>query len=119
MKNHNKRIDIDKTFKNIDNPQTYTVDNIVSTLNVDQNNGLDDNKVKENQEKYGKNILEQKKKKPIFLVFLMQFKEVMTIILLIAAIISFIPLIVNKNSQIAEWVQPFVILLIVLLNWKV
>ena len=116
MKNHNKHINIDKTFKNIDNPQTYTVDNIVSTLNVDQNNGLDDNKVKENQEKYGKNILEQKKKKPIFLVFLMQFKEVMTIILLIAAIISFIPLIVNKNSQIAEWVQPFVILLIVLLN---
>ena len=102
MKNHNKRLDIDKTFKNINNPQTYTVDNIVSTLNVDQNNGLDDNKVKENQEKYGKNILEQKKKKPIFLVFLMQFKEVMTIILLIAAIISFIPLIVNKNSQIAE-----------------
>ena len=59
MKNHNKHINIDKTFKNIDNPQTYTVDNIVSTLNVDQNNGLDDNKVKENQEKYGKNILEQ------------------------------------------------------------
>ena len=37
---------------------------------------------------YGKNELVEKKKKPAWLLFLAQFKELMTLILLLAAIVS-------------------------------
>ena len=43
--------------------------------------GLDDEKVRENREKYGVNALEEKKKTSLFVRFLLQFKDVLIIIL--------------------------------------
>lgn len=50
--------------------------------------GLTQEQVQVNKEKYGENKLEEKKKKSTFRVFLEQFKDLLVIILIIAAIIS-------------------------------
>ena len=50
--------------------------------------GLSKRQVKENMKKYGKNVLEEKKKKHPISVFFSQFKDLLVIILVISAIIS-------------------------------
>ena len=51
-------------------------------------NGLDENAVTASRDKYGENKLYEKKKKSVFMIFLVQFKDLLVIILIIAAIIS-------------------------------
>ncbi len=50
--------------------------------------GLTTQQVAEHQEKYGTNKMEQGKKKPVWVLFLEQFKDFLVIILIIAALIS-------------------------------
>ena len=50
--------------------------------------GLSTAQANQNREQFGKNQLEQKKKKPVWMIFLEQFKDFLVIILIIAAIIS-------------------------------
>lgn len=52
------------------------------------NLGLNDEKIKESKKKYGENILKEKKKKNKAQVFLEQYKNLLVILLIIAAIIS-------------------------------
>ena len=65
-----------------------TVDETISTLKTDLENGLTQDEVKARQEKYGLNELKAKNKKSLFVKFLEQFKDFMIIILIISAIIS-------------------------------
>ena len=51
--------------------------------------GLSDAKVLENRDEYGPNKLEEKKKKSVVQIFAEQFKDLLVIILIIAALISF------------------------------
>jgi Ca2+-transporting ATPase len=51
-------------------------------------NGLSQDKVAENREKYGENKLYEKKKKSVLAIFAGQFKDLLVIILIIAALIS-------------------------------
>ncbi len=51
-------------------------------------NGLDESAVMKSREQYGENKLYEKKKKSVFVIFLEQFKDLLVIILIIAAIIS-------------------------------
>jgi len=62
----------------------------------------------------GENRLEGKKEKSIFLKFLDQLKDVMILILLAAAVVSFIIACVNHAP--GEFFEPILILLIVILN---
>ncbi len=50
--------------------------------------GLNEDQVEQNREKYGTNKLEEKKKKSVVQIFAEQFKDLLVIILIIAALIS-------------------------------
>jgi len=65
-----------------------TVNETITTLKTDIENGLSYEEVKTRQEKYGLNELKAKKKKSLIVKFLEQFKDFMIIVLIISAIIS-------------------------------
>ena len=69
--------------------------------------GLTSESAKSKLEEFGPNILEGKKKKPIWLFFLTQFKDFMILVLIVAAIISGI---------VGELTDTIIILVIVILN---
>ena len=97
-------------MKNFAKPQNE----LLKELCVDPKVGLSAVQVKERLEKYGENRLREKKKKSNLARFFDQFKDVMIIILIIAAIISFAVVVVEKNW--GELFEPALILLIVILN---
>ena len=82
---------------------------IAKIYNSNLERGMDENGVKEGLLKYGPNELNKKKKTPIIVKFLEQFSDVLIIILLIAAAISFI-------VDTSEWVDSLIILIVVILN---
>ena len=65
-----------------------SVDETKEYFKLDEENGLYNEQVNENRQKYGTNELQTKKKKSTFVKFLEQFKDFMIIVLIIAAIIS-------------------------------
>ena len=65
-------------------------------------------------QQYGENKLQEAKRKTNLQRFLDQFKDVMILILIAAAVISFIIACIERNPQ--EFFEPVLILLIVLLN---
>ena len=87
---------------------------IVKQLESNSETGLTSEQVAERTEKYGPNKLKEKKKKSWIARFFEQFKDAMVIILIIAAVISFIIACVEKNPK--EFFEPALILLIVILN---
>ena len=87
---------------------------IAKELETDTINGLTVGQVKERTEKYGKNVLKEKKKKTWMGRFFGQFKDAMIIILIIASIVSFVIACIEKNPS--EFFEPALILLIVILN---
>lgn len=87
---------------------------IISKLNTNISSGLSSNEVNLRLNKYGKNVLNQQKGKSNFKRFLDQFKDVMIIILLVAAAVSFG--IACTQGEISEFFEPALILLIVVLN---
>lgn len=90
------------------------MDNLVKELGTDIKNGLSNQQVIEKKEKYGENKLRERKKKTNLQRFFEQFNDVMIIILLIAAVVSFVIAIVEGNPS--EFLEPVLILLIVVLN---
>lgn len=70
-------------------------------------NGLTAQEVKTRQEKYGPNKIEEKKPTPLIMLFLSQFADILIVLLIIAAIASFL---------IGDVIDCGVILLAVLLN---
>ncbi len=65
-------------------------------------------------EKYGKNVLEADKKKSLWIKFFLQFKDVMILVLIAAALISCVVAIVEKTSS--ELIDGIMIFAIVLIN---
>ena len=65
-----------------------SVDETKEYFKLDEENGLSNEQVNENRQKYGTNELQTKRKKSTFVKFLEQFKDFMIIVLIIAAIIS-------------------------------
>ena len=87
---------------------------IVKQLESNAETGLNAEQVKERTEQFGPNKLKEKKKKSWMARFFEQFKDAMVIILIIAAVISFVIACVEKNPK--EFFEPALILLIVILN---
>lgn len=91
-----------------------SLENVLAEMNTIEDVGLASNEVKKRAEQYGKNKLQEKKKRSMVARFFDQFKDVMIIILIIAALVSFVIACVEKNPK--EFFEPALILLIVVLN---
>ena len=89
-------------------------DELLSSLETSPTKGLNTKQVESLFAKHGPNKLREKKKKTLLQRFLEQFKDVMILILIAAAIISFVVACVEKNPS--EFFEPALILLIVLIN---
>ncbi len=89
-------------------------DEVLKTFNVDPAKGLCDEEVTKQREKFGKNKLKEKKKKSMLRRFADQFKDVMILILIAAAVVSFTLVCIEKNW--GELFEPALIILIVILN---
>ncbi len=91
-----------------------TKEEVLNCLDTVEDKGLSSSKVNELKVKFGPNRLQEKKKKTNLRRFLDQFKDVMIIILIIAALVSFAIVVYEKNW--GELFEPALILLIVVLN---
>jgi len=91
-----------------------SVDETVSELKTDVQKGLKAEQIAGLIETYGSNRLKEKKKKTMLSRFLDQFKDVMILILIAAAVVSFVIACVEGEAK--EFFEPALILLIVVLN---
>lgn len=89
-------------------------DEVLNKLNSNAVNGLSSEQALELLEKNGANKLKEKPKKTMFQRFLEQFKDVMILILIAAAIVSFVIAVIEGEAK--EFFEPCLILLIVILN---
>ena len=87
---------------------------VLHVLSSDQTTGLSTNQVQERQGQFGKNRLREKRKKSTFQRFLDQFKDAMILILIAAAVVSFV--VACVEGQPKEFFEPVLILLIVVMN---
>ena len=85
------------------------LEDVLKEHNVDPAQGLSSAEVEKSRELNGKNALEEGKKQPLILKFLEQFKDVLIIILIIAAIVS---VIVDPH----EYIETIIIFVVVILN---
>lgn len=90
------------------------VSDVLRSLDTDGTRGLTQETAAEKLERHGKNKLREKKKKTTLQRFFEQFKDVMILILIAAAAVSFAVVIIEKNW--GELFEPILILLIVVLN---
>ncbi|MFA7637218.1 MAG: calcium-translocating P-type ATPase, PMCA-type [Monoglobales bacterium] len=87
---------------------------VLKHFSTDATNGLSADMAAELLETYGENRLSEKKRKTFFQRFFDQFKDVMILILIAAAAVSFVIACVEGNPK--EFFEPALIMLIVVLN---
>ena len=91
-----------------------TRESVIRELDSDQSRGLGSEQIAEKRSRFGENKLREKKKKSYLQRFIDQFKDVMILILLAAAAVSFV--IACLECDPGEFFEPVLILLIVILN---
>ena len=91
----------------VDSPHSFSKEEICKELSTNFETGLLANDVKERQQSFGKNTIEQKKGIHPILIFLAQFASPMVYMLLVAAGLSFF---------FKEWLEGYAILLVILIN---
>ncbi len=87
---------------------------VLDLLASNEANGLKPDAVAKLQAEHGPNKLKEKKKKTNLERFAEQFKDVMILILIAAAVVSFVIACIERNPR--EFFEPALILLIVVLN---
>ena len=95
-------------------PYSQSKEELLTSLSADEHRGLTSAEVLVRKQKYGANKLKEKKKKTTMQRFLDQFKDAMILILIAAAVISFVVVCVEQNW--GELFEPLLIVLIVILN---
>ena len=90
---------------------------VTTSFGVNQASGLSWDEAKKRLEKYGSNVLDDEEEESLWEKIKEQFEDLLARILLLAATISFIIAITGDGEEgIAAYVEPFVILLILILN---
>ena len=91
-----------------------TKEDVLNHFNTAEAGGLTSSQVDDLRQKFGENKLNEKNKKTFAQRFFEQFHDVMILILLGAALISFVVACIERNP--GEFFEPVLILLIVVLN---
>lgn len=85
------------------------IEDVSQQLKTDLRNGLNHDEVKQRRKEFGFNEIKGEKKQSLFVRFLLQFKDALTIILILAAIIS---IVVDPG----EWIDSAIIIFVVIVN---
>lgn len=93
--------------------ETLRIEEVIKRLKTSKKTGLTDEEVKRRQEKYGKNILKDKKQERPIVKFIKQFNDFMIIILIIASIVSAI---ISYTQAESDYIDSIIIIVIVVLN---
>ena len=98
--------------------ETKSAKEVLQELDSNVEQGLTSQEAGERLIKYGPNKLPEKKKTPLFLVFLSQFNDPMIFILLAAALLSVAISIFNsvRNGEAFDFADPIIILGVCVLN---
>lgn len=88
-------------------PYGKKAEDVLKDLNVTAESGLSAEEVLARRAQYGENRLREKKKKSLAARFFEQFKDVMIVILLLAAVISFVIACVEGDPK--EFIEPALI----------
>ncbi|CAO3656056.1 unnamed protein product [Mucor fragilis] len=100
----------------MDNSFVKTPEEVCQYFDVDSTLGLKANQVKEQQKKFGKNELPEEESTPLYKLILEQFQDQLVLILLGAAIVSFVLAIFEDQDTTTAFVEPAVILIILIAN---
>ncbi|KAI9776351.1 MAG: hypothetical protein M1839_000431 [Geoglossum umbratile] len=94
----------------------YSVQEILNHFGVSEQEGLSDVQVREARHKYGRNALPDDPPTPLWRLVLEQFKDQLVIILLTSAAVSFLLALFEDGEGWTAFVDPAVILTILILN---
>uniref|UniRef100_A0A6I8SKA5 Calcium-transporting ATPase n=1 Tax=Xenopus tropicalis TaxID=8364 RepID=A0A6I8SKA5_XENTR len=101
----------------MENAHTKTVEEVLAHFNVNESTGLSLEQVKKQKERWGANELPAEEGKTLWELVIEQFEDLLVRILLLAACISFVLAWFEEGEEtITAFVEPFVILLILVAN---
>uniref|UniRef100_A0A4W4FXI4 Calcium-transporting ATPase n=1 Tax=Electrophorus electricus TaxID=8005 RepID=A0A4W4FXI4_ELEEL len=101
----------------MENAHTKPAAEVLKNFNVNENNGLTPEQVKNNLEKYGPNELPAEEGKSLWELVVEQFEDLLVRILLLAACVSFVLALFEEGEEsTTAFVEPIVILLILIAN---
>ncbi|KAH0498837.1 hypothetical protein TgHK011_006067 [Trichoderma gracile] len=100
----------------MDNAYALPIDAVLANFNVQERSGLTDSQVEELRKKYGRNAIPEEPPTPIWELILEQFKDQLVIILLGSAVVSFVLALFEDEGGWSAFVDPAVILTILILN---
>ncbi|KPA42897.1 ca2+ transporting sarcoplasmic endoplasmic reticulum [Fusarium langsethiae] len=89
---------------------------VLASFNVNENTGLSDAQVTELRSKHGRNSIPEEPPTPLWELILEQFKDQLVIILLGSAAVSFVLALFDEEEGWSAFVDPIVILTILILN---
>ncbi|KAH8844864.1 hypothetical protein MCOR27_002089 [Pyricularia oryzae] len=100
----------------MENAYALSTSEVLKNLGVDQNNGLSEEQVTKLRAKHGKNAIAEEPPTPLWELILEQFKDQLVLILLGSAAVSFVLALFEEEEGWSAFVDPAVILTILILN---
>ncbi|KAG6039892.1 hypothetical protein E4U41_001850 [Claviceps citrina] len=100
----------------MENAFAHPIATVLSHFGVDEQSGLSNEKVEEFRVKYGRNAIPEEPPTPLWELILEQFKDQLVIILLGSAAVSFVLAFFEDEGGWGAFVDPAVILTILILN---
>uniref|UniRef100_A0A6N2MP65 Cation-transporting P-type ATPase N-terminal domain-containing protein n=1 Tax=Salix viminalis TaxID=40686 RepID=A0A6N2MP65_SALVM len=93
-----------------------SINEVLDFFRVDPAKGLSDSQVALHAKVYGKNVLPEETRTPFWKLVLKQFDDLLVKILIAAAAVSLVLALINGETGLTAFLEPFVILLILAAN---